>query len=132
MKILGALLLLMLTVSYADAGGAHRSGGRVHGGGHHHGGSHGHGRVIIGVGPWWGPGWWGGWPYYGYYPYYSYSPSYYPPAPAVAEPTYIHRPLDAGSTSETSWWYYCQSMADYYPTVQSCPEPWLKVAPRTQ
>jgi Protein of unknown function (DUF3300) len=29
-----------------------------------------------------------------------------------------------------SFWYYCSSAGAYYPTVSSCPEPWIKVPPR--
>lgn len=31
-----------------------------------------------------------------------------------------------------SYWYYCTSARAYYPTVPTCPEPWVKVPPRTQ
>jgi len=31
-----------------------------------------------------------------------------------------------------SFWYYCSSAGAYYPTVSSCPEPWVKVPPRAQ
>jgi hypothetical protein len=31
-----------------------------------------------------------------------------------------------------SYWYYCSSARAYYPTVSTCPEPWVKVPPRTQ
>ncbi len=31
-----------------------------------------------------------------------------------------------------SYWYYCGSAGAYYPTAPSCPEPWIKVAPRSQ
>jgi hypothetical protein len=148
MKVLGralrlgvvALLFLTLTASYSDAGGRRSGGGggRMHSGGgghHHHGGSHGHGRVIVGVGPWWGPGSWGGYyGYYPYYPYYSYYPyyPYYPYSqPVTAPTTYIERQLETGSPPE-AYWYYCQSARAYYPAVQSCPESWLRVAPKDQ
>ena len=29
-----------------------------------------------------------------------------------------------------SYWYYCSSARAYYPTVPTCPEPWVKVPPR--
>jgi hypothetical protein len=135
--IVGAVLLVAMMVTHSHAGGGQRSGGArhsgSHGGSHHH--SHGHGRVIIGVGPWWGPGWWGpyyGYPYYPYYPYYSYYPyyPYYPYSPAVAEPsTYVQREVATESAPPPSYWYYCESARGYYPTVQTCPEIWLKVAP---
>jgi hypothetical protein len=31
-----------------------------------------------------------------------------------------------------AYWYYCSSAGAYYPTAPSCPEPWIKVPPRTQ
>ena len=31
-----------------------------------------------------------------------------------------------------AYWYYCSSAQAYYPTVASCPEPWIKVPPRAQ
>jgi len=37
------------------------------------------------------------------------------PAPAVAPPQ--------------TYWYYCASAKAYYPTVQKCPEAWIKVPP---
>lgn len=116
-------------------GGGGKSGGGRSGGGHrgsHHGGSHGHhhhggrGAVFIGVGPWWGPGWWGGWPGWYYPPAYApYSPYYAPPV--VTEPrVYIERQPQT-QPAPAAFWYYCESGAAYYPAVQSCPEPWLKV-----
>jgi|SRR5262245_34211307 len=31
-----------------------------------------------------------------------------------------------------SYWYYCPSAGAYYPTVPTCPQPWIKVPPRGQ
>lgn len=31
-----------------------------------------------------------------------------------------------------AYWYYCSSAQAYYPTVPSCPEPWVKVPPCAQ
>ena len=44
--------------------------------------------------------------------YYTYPPPVYAPAPPSA------------------YWYYCRSAGAYYPTVPSCPEPWVPVPPR--
>jgi hypothetical protein len=142
------VVLLVLAVVAADVeagggrgggGGGNMSGGGHGGGGHagsHHGTAHGHhgGRIVVGVGPWWG--WWGGWPgwyyppaYYPYYPYYPYDPYYAPPAIVTEPPVYIQRELEVQPAPQ-AYWYYCESAAGYYPTVQSCPEPWLKVPPR--
>ena len=75
--------------------------------------------VFVGVGPpFWGPP----------YPYYWYPPPYYyPPAQIVVEqPTVYVQPETAPPA-----WYYCPSAQGYYPYVQSCPEAWVKVPPRT-
>jgi hypothetical protein len=89
------------------------------------------GRIVVGVGPWWG--WWGGWPgwYYppAYYPYYPYYPYYAPPSTVTEPPVYIQRELEVQPVPQ-AYWHYCESAAAYYPAVQSCPEPWLKVPPR--
>ncbi len=104
------------------------SGGGWHGHGHRHG--HGHGwhphpggaRVFLGVGPvfplWWGPRY--GW---GIPPAWA-----YPAPPVLVEepPVYIQRPEPEAS------WYYCSSAGAYYPSVPACPEPWLKVPPRSE
>ena len=31
-----------------------------------------------------------------------------------------------------SYWYYCPGAKAYYPTAPACPEPWIKVPPRSQ
>jgi len=104
--------------------------------GHHwHGGT----RVFVGVGPafWYGP-----YPYpYWYYPpppYYVYSP---PPVVVQEPPVYVQQqPVLAGppappapaaqSQTVEAYWYYCPSSKGYYPSVPTCPEPWVKVPPR--
>jgi hypothetical protein len=100
--------------------------------GHFHGGA----RVFVGVGPafWYGP-----------YPYWYYPPPYYvytPPPVVVQEPpVYVQQqpaltsPPTAPAPSAQSqnveaYWYYCPSAKGYYPSVQTCPEPWVKVPPR--
>ena len=90
---------------------------------------HWRGGVYVGVGPYWGP-----------YPYYYYPPPYYvyPPPPTVVveePPVYVERPPAAPAAppapaAASSYWYYCASAKGYYPTVPSCPEEWVKVAPR--
>lgn len=89
-------------------------------------------RVFVGVGPiWWDPFWLFPYAPYGA-PYWVYPPPYYvyAPPPVVVEepPVYIQReaPLAPG------YWYYCPSpnAQGYYPTVPSCPEPWIQVPPR--
>jgi hypothetical protein len=83
-----------------------------------------------------GPGYWGGWPYawgwgYGYgYPYA------YPPSvanAATAPQSYIQQepePVPAQSAPPTSYWYYCTQPAGYFPHVQGCSHPWMKVIPQ--
>lgn len=118
-----ALLLVAVVPSHARSG-FHR-GGSVRA------------RVFVGVGPgWWGPGYWGPgyWgPPYGYYP----PPYYVTPPPVVIQqpPVYVEQPAPpapAQPAPPTAYWYYCSSAGAYYPSVGTCPEPWVKVAPRPQ
>lgn len=85
-----------------------------------------HSRVIIGFGPavYWAP-----------YPYYYYPPPYvvYTPPPVVvqeAPPVYVQQTPPAPPAAGEQFWYYCQSANAYYPATPSCPEAWVKVAPR--
>lgn len=73
-----------------------------------------HGRVFIGGGPlWWGAP----------YPYWSYPGYGYAPPPLVPEPPqYLQQ-------EPPTYWYYCPSAHAYYPSVPTCPEPWVLVAP---
>jgi hypothetical protein len=87
------------------------------------------------------------WPYYGYGPYwgprYYHDPFYYSPPVVIqqAPTTYIERtdvqpavpapaPSAAPGPNPAGFWYYCRDPAGYYPSVQSCPSPWERVAPR--
>ncbi len=45
----------------------------------------------------------------------------------IVEETPVYMERTAGD-----WWYYCESAGAYYPSVESCPEPWVKVAPRPE
>jgi hypothetical protein len=92
-------------------------------------------RVFVGIGPvipyryWYYPP-----PYYAYAPprvivqepppvYIQQSPPVYvqpPPAPAPPAPP------------EPAYWYYCPSAGAYYPTAPTCPEPWVRVPPRSE
>jgi hypothetical protein len=122
----GAMLLgnsLMAT----PAAAAHWHGGHWHGGGT---------RVFVGVGV--GPVW--GYPYWGY-PYYYYPPPYYsygPPQVVVQQPpTYVQQETVQGAPAQPTpppqaFWYFCASSKAYYPSVQSCAEPWVKVPPRQE
>ena len=77
--------------------------------------------MFIGVGPafWWGPP----------YPYYWYPP-YYPPAQVIVEQPSIYVQQETAPQASPAYWYYCPGAQGYYPQVQSCPEPWVKVPPR--
>lgn len=99
----------------APGGGA---GGRPHGTSHRHFEGHRgvHGHVFIGP-LWWGPP----------YPYWGYPGWAYVPPPAAVEPPVYIQP---SPPAPPAYWYYCSSAGAYYPTVQTCPEPWLQVAPR--
>ena len=119
-----AVALLLIFAAPTLAGG-----GRGHG--HWHGGGS---RVFIGVGPRF---WYGGYPYpYYYYPY----PYYYTPPPVVIRdpPVYVQQPGQAqpAPSADTApvegYWYYCPSASEYYPSVSTCPEAWIKVPPRQQ
>jgi hypothetical protein len=47
-----------------------------------------------------------------------------PAAPAVSE-------APVRQTFEAGYWYYCPERKAYYPSVESCPGTWQKVAPTT-
>jgi hypothetical protein len=49
------------------------------------------------------------------------------PAVGVEKPA-----LEAPPQGGPGFWYYCQSARAYYPTVQTCPEAWVKVPAKTQ
>ena len=79
-----------------------------------------HGGVYVGLGPLWWP------PYYpyGWYPgpyYYGYPYGY--PRVIVEQPqVYIEMP-----PAPPQYWYYCTPARAYYPSVETCAEPWIKV-----
>ena len=120
-----ALLLLTAVPSHAWSRGHHWHGGP---------------RVFVGfgVGPYWG------YPYYPYWyypppPYYVYAP---PPTVVVQQPpVYVEQQATvtpappvgvAPSAQQQQFWYYCQPSGAYYPNVQTCAEPWIKVPARAQ
>ena len=43
---------------------------------------------------------------------------------------YYQPTTPADPTTPGAYWYFCPSANDYYPTVQTCPEAWVKVPPR--
>jgi|SRR5215510_271382 len=88
---------------------------------------HGGGRVFIGVGI--GPAFWWGPPFP--YPYYWYPPPYYPyPPPVIVQQPQVY--VQQAPPPAPRWdWYYCKSAGEYYPQIQNCPEPWIRVPPRS-
>jgi hypothetical protein len=110
--------LLVASVVPSDAGGRH----------HFHGGP----RVFVGLGI--APVWWYGYPY----PYWYYPPPYvYAPPTVVIQqpPVYVEQqapPAGSAPAAPQQYWYYCQPSGAYYPNVETCPEPWVKVPARSQ
>lgn len=122
-----ALLVQGAAPSQARSRGWH--GPRGHG--FHYGGS----RVVIGVGPafWWGSGWVGARPAWAYGPQpYGYVRYGYAPPTVIVEPPPVYVEREPPATAESYYWYYCASLDGYYPTVRTCPEPWVKVPPRPE
>lgn len=109
---------LLLASSQAQAHGWR--GHRIHGyawHGHHHGGG-----VYVGLAP---SFWWVGPPVWVAPPAgYRYTRRVIVEEPAV----YIQRE----PPPPASYWHYCESAGAYYPTVATCPEPWVRVPPRAQ
>jgi hypothetical protein len=113
--VLMAVAITFAVAAFSEAGGR-GGGGQGWKGGHR--GFHGRGRVpvIVGFGPafyWRAPYWWG-------YPPYAYPPTVIVEPP----PVYIEAPTPG-------YWYYCQSAREYYPTVPTCEEGWVRVPPLT-
>jgi hypothetical protein len=127
--LVAGLMLVFAAPSNAWDG---RGRGGFHGGFHHgfHPGFR--SRVFLGVGPAfvWGPGYWG-YPYAAY-PYAAYP--YYAPPPVVIQepPVYVQPPVVSQAPAQEGYWYYCASAQKYYPDVQTCPEAWIQVPPRSQ
>lgn len=115
--------LLLLVAEPSDAWSRH--------GHHRHGGP----RVVVGLGV--------GWPYWYHYPSpYYYPPPYYynpypsPPIVIQQPPVYVEQqpmpPAGSAPAAAPQYWYYCQPSGAYYPNVQTCAEPWVKVPWRAQ
>jgi hypothetical protein len=76
------------------------------------------GGVYIAVGPFWWP------PYpYGWYPG-PYDVGYPRVIVVGPPPVYIQMPP---APPPTQYWYYCTPSQAYYPYMQSCAAPWIKV-----
>jgi len=118
-SLLAATVILMLVASSAEAG---NHGGHGHGQARHH-------VVIVGGGGWW----WGPDPWWWYYPppYYAYPYYAYPPTVIIEQPPVYIEQRPTAPTPEQSW-YYCLPTGAYYPSVQTCAEPWIKVTPKPE
>jgi hypothetical protein len=112
--------LLGVSVASSEAGGGHFR----HGGGS---------RVFVGVGV--GPAFW--WPG----PFWWPAPVWGPPTVVVQQPpVFIEQPQvqqqmtpSVGSAPPAQqFWYFCEPTGAYYPNVQTCTEPWIKVPARVQ
>jgi hypothetical protein len=55
-----------------------------------------------------------------------------PPVAGPPRPIRPPRPTDPPAPAPQAYWYYCPSAEAYYPNAQACPEPWVKVPPRTE
>jgi hypothetical protein len=91
--------------------------GRRHGG---RGSRHWHG---VGVGVVVGSPFWGPW----------YYPPYYPPVVIERQPPLVYieqSPVAEPQTRYSGYWYYCQQPSGYYPEIQKCSQPWVKIPPR--
>jgi hypothetical protein len=116
-----AALLLAALPDPASARGRHGRG-HGHGHGHHHSG-----RVWFGFGL----------PYYYWAPpiyvgprYYAPYPLAYPPYPAYAPSVVVQEPPVYIQREPAGSWYYCESAGAYYPDVETCAEPWVRVPAR--
>ena len=121
------VIVALLTAAVAPS----EAGGRFHGHFHGHRGP----RVFVGLGLGFGPAWYG----YPYYPYWYYPPPVYSyPAPVVVQQpsVYVEQapapPAGSAPAAPPQYWYYCEPGGGYYPTVQTCAEPWVKVPARAQ
>ncbi len=101
-----------------------------------HGHRHNHFNFGIGVGRppiFYGPGYWG-YPSSGYSIPLFYRSYYYSPPTVVVPvtpPVYIQREQTTMTQTQINYWHYCLNPQGYYPDVQSCPEGWIQVAPRS-
>jgi hypothetical protein len=139
--VAGAMAMQAGVVHAQKSSGVHPGGG---GGSHQGSGGHsghwggyygGYRGVYPGFGlyfgaPWYGYGVWPGY-YAGVYPYGYYPYPYAPYRVYDAAPTvYVEPEMSAAPAVEpANFWYYCTNPAGYYPYVQNCSLPWMKVVP---
>lgn len=119
--------------------GGHFVGGSYFGGGGHYRGSY-YGANLRLWGGYWGPGigLYYGWPGYSFGYGYNYGYPYtYAPLVINAEPlpqVLIQRDSLIDDTAQanqpSNYWYYCTEPPGYFPYVQNCSQPWMKVVPQ--
>ena len=83
---------------------------------HGYRGGHFYGSLVVGLGPWWSP-FWGPW----------YPRPYYAAPRVVMEQPPVYIQQEPPASPEAAPWFYCPSAKAYYPYVQSCSEPWVRV-----
>ena len=137
------LFAAALALMGADVSAAPPGWGGYHGG-------YGHG--YYGARPGWGGGYWGpgfgvyyggagywgspwGWNAGYAYPYaYAYSPlvieNQAVPQVFIQQEPVAAAPAPAQAAPANAFWYYCTQPAGYFPYVQNCTEPWMKVVPQ--
>lgn len=128
-----AATALLVMAMQASAAPPHRGGGYYR----HHGWHGGYWGPRVGV--YYGPGFGYGFPYaYGVpYPYAAGYPFAYAPVVISSTPvaqTYIQQETVAEAAVQAAptvnYWYYCTQPAGYFPYVQHCNQPWMKVIPQ--
>lgn len=81
-----------------------------------------------------GPAYWGGgWPYAWGATYavpYAYAWPYATTVVTAPAPQVVVQQPAATELPAASYWYYCTQPAGYYPYVQNCSQPWMKVVPQ--
>jgi hypothetical protein len=67
-------------------------------------------------------------------PYYVYPPPYYvsPPPVVYSAPVVVPSPIyvTPPPPPAPAYWYYCPDYSAYYPSVPTCPQPWVPVPAR--
>jgi hypothetical protein len=75
------------------------------------------------------PAYWGAWPYaWGAAYAVPYAVTPWVVAASPAPQVVVQQPVVAEVPA--SYWYYCAQPAGYYPYVQNCSQPWMKVLPQ--
>jgi hypothetical protein len=89
-----------------------------------------HSRARVGVyfgAPYYASPWWG-YPDPSYHPY-PYGPYYGQPAVPVYQEPPVYVEQTAPPAPQPQYWYYCDDSKTYFPHVQTCATPWVRVMP---